>query len=107
MLSSPTARILLLSSLIGCGADKPALDPSAIDSIDVNETGKDDSFNRPTLKGEIGMNEALGGRVTRVRSFHAYDFSYDGQNGLVRFDARSAAGDDLFVVAYRRAGSRW
>lgn len=101
-------RVLLLSTLIaGCGTDKPDLDPSALDSIDVNEVGKDDSFRKPTLKGSIGMNEAATGRVTRLRAFHAYDFTYTGTSGLVRLDVKSTVGDDMFLAVYRRAGATW
>jgi hypothetical protein len=108
MLSSPIARTLLLSSVIaGCGTDKPDLDPTALDSIDINEAGKEDSFRRPTLEGPIAMNESRSGRVTRSRAFHAYNFTYQGQSGLARFDVRSTVGEDLFFAAYRRAGNRW
>ncbi|MBA2542143.1 MAG: hypothetical protein H0V17_21055 [Deltaproteobacteria bacterium] len=100
-------RSLFISSLvIGC-AGKPELDPSALDAIDVNEAGKDDSFRRPTVKGPIGMNDAVTGRVTRTRSFHAYDFTAGAQSELVRLDVRSAVGEDLFLLAYRRSGNFW
>lgn len=99
------ASLVLFTSLVGCGTEKPALDPSALDAIDVNELGKDDSFTRPTVKGSIGMNETANSRVTRTRSFHAYDYTYTGQSGLSRLDVRSAVGDDLFLVAYKKVGN--
>jgi hypothetical protein len=103
MLSSP--RLLILLSLAaGCADQKPDLDPTALDSIDVNETGKEDSFRRPTLKGSIAMNESAAGRVTRSRAFHAYNFTAGAQSELVRLDARSFVGDDLFMAVYRRVG---
>ena len=93
-------RALLLSTLVAaCGAEKPALDPSALDQIDINGTGKEDSFRFPTNKGSLGMNEAANGRVTRTRAFHAYDYTYTGQSGLTRLDVRSTVGEDMFLVA--------
>jgi len=105
MLSSTTTRALFLCSVLAsCGTEKPSLDPTALDSIDVNEAGKDDSFRRPTVKGSIGMRETVTGRVTRKKAFHAYDFTADAQPALVRLDVRSAVGEDTFLVAYRRIG---
>lgn len=106
MLSSPTLRTLFLCSLVAC-AGKPELDPTALDAIDVNDAGKEDSFRRPTVKGAIGMHDTRTGRVTRTRAFHAYDFTAGAQSELVRLDARSAVGDDMFLLAYRRAGAFW
>ena len=101
-------RALLLSTLVAaCGAEKPDLDPSALDQIDINGTGKEDSFRFPTNKGSLGMNESANGRVTRTRAFHAYDYTYTGQSGLTRLDVRSAVGEDMFLVAYRREGNFW
>lgn len=106
MLSSPT-RLVLLLSIAACADHKPAVDPTDLDSIDVNETGKDDSFRRPTFKGSIAMGDSVADHVTRTRSFHAYDFTAGATAELVRFDARSVEGDDLFVAVYRRAGNRF
>lgn len=101
-------RAVLLSTLLaGCGAEKPAVDASALDLIDVNDAGKEDSFLRPTVKGSLGMNETANGRVTRSKAFHAYDYTYTGQSGLSRLDVRSAVGEDMFLVAYRKTGNFW
>ena len=85
--------------------DKTPLDESALDAIDVE--GKDDSLRSPTLKGAMAMGDVATSRVTRTRSFHAYDYTYAGQQGLVRLDARNMAGEDLIVAAYRRTGTTW
>ncbi len=53
------------------------------------------------------MGQESTGRVTPAHSFHAYDFTYDGQPGLVRLDAKSTAGRDLVLAAYRRTSNRW
>ncbi len=98
---------VLLASLAACATEKPDLDPTALDSIDINEEGKDDSFRYPTLKGTLGMGDSTTGRVTPQKSFHAYDFTYAGQAGLVRLDAKSTAGRDLVLAAYRRTGNLW
>ncbi len=105
MLSSPIRTLVLCSLVAGCGSDKPDLDPAALDSIDINDAGKEDSFRRPTVKGSIGMNETQSGRVTRSRAFHAYDFTAGNTAELVRLDVRSA--EDMFLVAYRRVGPVW
>lgn len=92
---------------VGCAGDKPSVGASDLDAIDINETGKEDSFRRPTLKGPIAMNETVTSRVTRSRAFHAYNFTAGAEAELVRIDARSAVGEDLFLAAYRKAGSVW
>jgi hypothetical protein len=105
MLSPMTARAFVVCSLLaGCADQKPDLDPTNLDSIDINETGKEDSFRRPTLKGSIAMSDIVNGRVTRSRSFHAYSFTAGEQSERVRFDAKNFEGDDLFIAAYRRVG---
>lgn len=106
MLTSRTAWILLGCSLAACATDgKDPIDPTAIEAIQVG--GKDDSLYAPTLKGEIAMGESRNGRVTRTRGYHAYDYTYVGDAGLVRLDARSAVGADLAMVAYRLNGNFW
>ncbi|MDB4962934.1 MAG: Kazal-type serine protease inhibitor domain protein [Myxococcales bacterium] len=101
-----STSLVLLASLAACATEKPDLDPSTIDAIDINE-GKEDSLRFPTLKATLGMGEATTGRVTPAKSYHAYDFTYDGQPGKVRLDATSTAGRDLVLAAYRRTGSAW
>ncbi len=105
MLFSPTRGLVLgLLVTVGCADSKPDLDAGALDSIDINEAGKEDSFRRPTVKGSIGMNETSNARVTKSRAFHAYDFTAGSQSELVRLDVRSAVGKDMFLAAYRRVG---
>ncbi len=99
-------RFVLLASIAGCATDKPDLDPSTIDAIDINE-GKEDSLRFPTAMGTLGMGDSATGRVTPAKSYHAYDFTYDGEPGTVRLDARSTAGRDLVLASYRRTGSSW
>jgi len=106
-MKSLSTSFVLLTSLAACATDKPDLDPTALDAIDVNEEGKDDSFTFPTFKGALGMGDSTTGRVTPAKAFHAYDFTYAGQPGLVRLDAKSTAGRDLFLAAYRRTGNKW
>lgn len=105
MLSSLTARGFALGLLVvgACADGKPDLDPTALDAIDVNESGKEDSFRRPTVKGPIAMRDTVTARVTRSRAFHAYDFTAGATDELVRLDVRSP-GKDMFLVAYRRVG---
>ncbi len=105
-MKSLCTSLFLLTSLAACATQKPDLDPTAIDAIDVNE-GKEDSLRFPTLKGTLGMGDETTGRVSPARSYHAYDFTYDGQAGLVRLDAKSTAGRDLVLAAYRRTSGRW
>ncbi len=99
-------RFALLASLAACAAEKVDLDPSSINAIDINE-GKEDSLRFPTVKGTLAMGQSTTGRVSKAKSYHAYDFSYDGAPGQVRVDARSTAGRDLVLAAYRRSGSTW
>jgi len=103
------ARALWLSTaclVAACASEaKAPLDDSALDAIDID--GKEDSLRSPTVKGAMEMGGVTTSRVTRARSFHAYDYTYTGQQGLVRLDARNAAGEDLIVAAYRRTGSSW
>lgn len=106
-LSSLSSTLLFTTLIAACGTEKPALDSSALEQIDINDAGKEDSFRRPTVKGSLGMNETANGRVTRGKAFHAYDYTYTGQSGLSRLDVRSAVGEDMFLVAYRRVGNFW
>lgn len=96
----------LAVALAACASEKTDLDPGAINSIDVNEA-KEDSFRFPTLKGALAMGESVNGRVTQGKSFHAYDFTYEGAAADVRLDATSTAGRDLVVAAYRRTSTSW
>ena len=105
-MKSLAPRFALLASLAACATDKPDLDASTIDAIDINE-GKEDSLRFPTLKGTLGMGDSTTGRVSKQRSYHAYDFTYEGQPGLVRLDLKSTAGRDLVLAAYRRTGNTW
>ena len=112
-MSTRLSTLLLLTAalapatLAGCaGDDKLDVDGAALDGIDVNEA-KDDSLRRPTVKGTVQMGALVDGRVTRTRAFHAYDYTYAGDAGLVRLDVRSDVGADLFLAVYRRAGNRW
>ena len=105
-MKSLSTSLVLLTSLAACATEKPDLDPSTIDAIDINE-GKEDSLRFPSLKGTLGMGASTTGRVTPAKSYHAYDFTYDGTPGKVRLDARSTAGRDLVLAAYRRTGSAW
>jgi hypothetical protein len=106
LLAPRLALLVSLVSIAACAADKPDLDPSSIDAIDINE-GKEDSLRFPTLKGSLGMGDSITGRVSKAKSYHAYDFTYEGQPGLVRLDAKSTAGRDLVLAAYRRTSSAW
>src|SRR5688572_11468535 len=101
-----STSFVLFASLAACATEKPDLDPETIDAIDINE-GKEDSLRFPTLKGTLGMGDSTNGRVTPAKSYHAWDFTYDGQPGKVRLDARSTAGRDLVLAAYRRTGNTW
>lgn len=105
-MNSLAPSFALLASLAACATDKPDLDSSTIDAIDINE-GKEDSLRFPTVKGTLGMGDSTTGRVSKQRSYHAYDFTYEGQPGLVRLDAKSTAGRDLVLAAYRRTGNTW
>lgn len=98
----------LLASLVGACAteDKTALDPAAIESIEID--GKDDSLKAPTVKGTLVLGETASGRVTPAKSYHAFDFQYEvAVAGSVRFDARSSNGKDLILAAYKRTGNTW
>jgi hypothetical protein len=105
-MKSVSTGLVLLAALTACATQKPDLDPSAVDAIDINE-GKDDSLRFPTLKGQLAMGATATGRLTPSRSYHAYDFTYAGQPGKVRLDVRAAAGRDPVLAAYRRSGSYW
>ncbi len=105
-MKSLTTSFVLLASLAACATEKPDLDPTTIDAIDINE-GKEDSLRFPTLKGSLGMGDTITGRVSKQRSYHAYDFTWTGGPALVRLDLKSTAGRDLVLVAYRRVGNSW
>ncbi len=105
-MKSLSTRFVLLAALAACATEKPDLDPTSIDAIDINE-GKEDSLRFPTLKGTLGVGDSTTGRVTPAKSYHAYDFTYAGPPGNLRLDARSTAGRDLVLVAYGRSGSSW
>lgn len=105
-MKSASLRFVLLAGLAACASEKIDLDPTSIDAIDINE-GKEDSLRFPTVKGTLAMGESTTGRVSKAKSYHAYDFTYGGAPGQVRIDARSTAGRDLVLAAYRRDGSRW
>jgi hypothetical protein len=96
----------LLASLAACASDKTDLDATSLESIEING-GKEDSLKAPTVKGTLALGESATGRVTPAKSFHAYDFTYAGAPGSIRFDARSTAGKDLVLAAYRRTGNTW
>ena len=53
------------------------------------------------------MGDEVTGRVTPQHSFHAYDFTWTGGAALVRLDAKSTAGRDLVLAAYRKNGNAW
>jgi hypothetical protein len=53
------------------------------------------------------MGSVVDGHVTKTRAFHAYDYTYEGQSGLVRLDLKSTEGDDLFLAAYKRKNNNW
>jgi hypothetical protein len=92
--------------LVACASEKADLDPTSIDAIDINE-GKEDSLRFPTLKGTLDVGASVTGRVTPAKSYHAYDFTYAGAPGTIRLDARSTAGRDFVLAAYRRVGNTW
>ncbi|MBA3395826.1 MAG: hypothetical protein H0T89_24490 [Deltaproteobacteria bacterium] len=96
----------MLASLAACATEKPDIDPTTIDAIDINES-KGDSLRFPTLKGMLGVGDSTTGRVSPAKSYHAYDFTYAGAPGNLRLDARSTTGRDLVLVAYARSGPRW
>jgi hypothetical protein len=105
-MKSLTTSFVLLVSLAACATEKADLDPSTIDSIEING-GKEDSLKLPTLKGTMHMGDSTDGRVTPQKSFHAYDFEQTGAPALVRLDAKSTAGRDLVLAAYRKNGNAW
>lgn len=95
----------LFASLAACASDKPDLDPTSIDAIDID--GKDDSLRAPTVKGSVTTGASKTGRVTPAKSYHAWDFTNDGGPATVRIDVRSPSGRDLVVAVYRRNASSW
>lgn len=102
-----TTSFVLLASLVGCASnDKADLDVSSIESIEINE-GKEDSLKHPTFKGALALGDSATGRLTASKSYHAYDFTYEAAPGSVRYDARSTAGRDMVLAAYRRSGNTW
>jgi hypothetical protein len=105
MLSSRSLSFLVLCSLVACADTKPTLDESSL-AFDVNDA-KDDSLKSPTFKGTVEMGSVVTGRVTKAKAFHAYDYTYVGQAGLVRLDLKSYEGEDLFLAAYKRKNNKW
>lgn len=95
-----------LCSVAACADTKPTLDESSLDAFDVNDA-KEDSLKAPTVKGSVDMGSVVTGRVTKTKAFHAYDYTYAGQSGLVRLDLKSTAGNDLFLAAYQRKANKW
>lgn len=102
-----STSFVLLASLVGCATnDKADLDPSSISAIEIDS--KEDSLKSPTFKRALALGESATGRVTASKSYHAYDFTYAAAApGEVRFDAKSSAGRDMVLAAYRRTGNRW
>lgn len=98
--------LLALAALPSCATDKLDVDAAAIDSLDVNDA-KEDSLRKPTVMGTVEVGSVVTGALTRRLAFHAYDYTYAGQSGLVRLDAKSTEGDDLLMVAYRMTAGRW
>ena len=103
---SRSFSFVVLCSLVACADQKPTLDESSLTAFDVND-GKEDSLKSPTFKGTVHMGSVVAGRVTKTRAFHAYDYTYEGQSGLVRLDLKSAVGEDLFLVTYKRKNNKW
>ncbi len=95
-----------LCSLAACASEKPTLDESSLTAFDIDDA-KDDSLKAPTFKGVVEMGGVVTGRVTKPKAFHAYDYTYAGQSGLVRLDLKSYAGADLFLAAYQRRNNQW
>jgi hypothetical protein len=94
-----------LCSLVACADTKPTIDEASLDLIDVE--GKADSLTSPTFKGEVFMGSSSTGHVTKSRAYHAYDFTYAGQSGLVRLDLKNYAGEDMFLATYKRKNNHW
>jgi len=103
---SRSLSFAILVSLVGCADTKPTLDGSSLSAFDINDA-KEDSFKSPTFKGTVEMGSVVNGHLTKARAFHAYDYTYAGQSGLVRLDLKSDAGDDLFLAAYKRKNNAW
>ncbi|MFN0248940.1 MAG: Kazal-type serine protease inhibitor domain-containing protein [Kofleriaceae bacterium] len=98
--------MLALCSFAACANEKPTLDESSLSAFDIDDA-KEDSLKSPTFKGTVEMGSVANGRVTKTKAFHAYDYTYEGQSGLVRLDLKSVVGDDLFLAAYKRKNNKW